>query len=68
MAAEKICPECKTKFDCCNDPEGSGGMECWCSKLPNVIPLTEGAECLCEKCLEEKIHRAQKRENDSKAW
>jgi hypothetical protein len=54
MATEKICPECKTKFGCSTD-----GSKCWCEDLPNVIPLTEGAECLCPDCLEKKIQNSE---------
>lgn len=50
MPQEKICPECKSSFQCCSDKPG-----CWCEQLPNVIVLNEDAECLCPLCLEKKI-------------
>jgi len=54
MPTEKKCSECGTVFHCFNIP---GETDCWCAKLPNVIPLTEGAQCLCEECLGEKIQK-----------
>lgn len=44
------CPDCNTEFHCgLNDQE-----PCWCCSLPNIVPL-DSKECLCPKCLENKI-------------
>ncbi|HTL80982.1 MAG TPA: hypothetical protein VL651_04730 [Bacteroidia bacterium] len=50
MSTIRKCPECEVAFECCNTERG-----CWCEELPNLIPLTENAECLCKNCLEKKI-------------
>lgn len=47
---QKECTECGTAFECRNDSRG-----CWCEELPAVMPLTEGAQCLCPDCLKAKI-------------
>jgi SAM-dependent methyltransferase len=47
---QKTCPECAAVFDCRNESH-----DCWCSFLPAVIPLREGAQCLCPDCLRKKI-------------
>jgi SAM-dependent methyltransferase len=51
---EKICPECSSVLECCNDTRG-----CWCESLPAVMPLTEGAQCLCPACLREKTEAVE---------
>ncbi len=40
----KVCPACATAFTC-------SPVDCWCSKLPLVMPMIEGAECYCPGCL-----------------
>ena len=49
-ATEKIkkCPECNAAFTC-------SPSDCWCSKLPPVMPMIENAECYCPACLEQII-------------
>ena len=42
---KKFCPNCGEVFSCFSD-------KCWCSKLPNIMPLTETSQCMCPKCLE----------------
>jgi hypothetical protein len=52
---KKVCPNCGETFSCFSD-------NCWCSKLPNIMPMEEARGCLCPKCLEvtiqEKIEQA----------
>ena len=52
---KKVCPNCGDVFSCFSE-------NCWCSKLPNIIPLTETSQCMCPKCLDgtikEKIENA----------
>lgn len=44
------CPNCKKEFHC-----GSNDKEpCWCCSLPNIVPF-DSKECLCPKCLQNKI-------------
>ena len=45
----KICPKCRATFECSTDGN------CWCSKLPNIMPFKENGECLCPVCLEKII-------------
>jgi hypothetical protein len=47
---KKICPRCKSVFSCFDE-------NCWCSKLPPVMPLSENSECLCPACLEKEIEK-----------
>jgi SAM-dependent methyltransferase len=46
----KNCIECGSDFNCGNET-----ADCWCASLPAVLPLTEGAQCLCPDCLQQKI-------------
>lgn len=45
----KVCRNCSAEFSCGH----LGG--CWCSELPNIMPLEEGKDCLCPDCLKEVI-------------
>ena len=47
---QKNCTECGVAFECQNESRG-----CWCESLPAVLPLAEGAQCLCPDCLKAKI-------------
>lgn len=50
---EKRCPVCSAAFVC-----GDGGLNarCWCSDLPNIMPLETGhGDCLCPSCLKDAI-------------
>jgi hypothetical protein len=53
MQKIKKCTICQTEFSCGLSPEGKS---CWCTDFPNIIPLTEGAGCLCENCLRSEIN------------
>lgn len=44
----KECPACKAPFNC--DP-----TDCWCSKLPVIMPMIEDAACYCPGCLDKLI-------------
>ena len=47
----KVCPGCNVAFVC-------SPADCWCSKLPPVMPMIEGAECYCPACLGKLISSA----------
>lgn len=47
----RACPQCDAPFAC---GPGSNGR-CWCDNLPAIIPLVEGAECLCPACLKKTV-------------
>jgi len=49
----KICPECKKEFTC-------SSANCWCSKLPNIMPINPEKGCLCPECLEGAIAEKSK--------
>jgi len=41
------CSQCKATLNCQADNINA----CWCSELPNILPLDEAAtECLCRDC------------------
>jgi hypothetical protein len=44
----KKCTRCNSMFVC--TPH-----DCWCGKLPNVIPLPRNGGCLCPSCLQKEI-------------
>ena len=44
----KKCPECNKEFTC-------SSADCWCSKLPNIMPMNPDKECLCPECLEKAV-------------
>jgi len=50
----KKCYKCESNFNC-------GEQNCWCGKLPNIMPLKISEDCFCENCLSEKIQT--KKEN-----
>jgi hypothetical protein len=44
------CARCGTGIDC---GARSGADECWCMKLPPMLPLPSGLDgCYCAQCLE----------------
>jgi len=45
---QKKCPKCSVNFTC----SASG---CWCSELPQVMPMNPEAGCYCPDCLKELI-------------
>jgi hypothetical protein len=64
MIQNKTCTNCGSVFGCgATEPDGT----CWCSALPRVVPLTEGAECLCPVCLAEKIKVIQQQQSEPKS-
>jgi len=46
--SEDVCPSCHSRFVC---DLAQGCANCWCMKLPPVLPLLDGARCLCPNCL-----------------
>jgi iron complex transport system substrate-binding protein len=44
----KKCPECGKDFTC-------SSANCWCGKLPWVMPMNPEKDCLCPECLEKAI-------------
>lgn len=51
---KKVCPECNSDFLCYSG-------NCWCGKLPNIMPLKEHDLCLCPVCLETAIEEKIKK-------
>jgi hypothetical protein len=47
---EKICHKCQAVFSCCTE-------NCWCSKLPQIMPLSVHEDCLCYSCLKIEIDK-----------
>ncbi|MCW3122535.1 MAG: hypothetical protein JWQ38_2027 [Flavipsychrobacter sp.] len=45
----KLCPQCGTSFTC-------SPMDCWCSKLPAIMPMDINASCYCPQCLSKMIN------------
>ena len=45
---KKTCPRCQTLFPCLTE-------NCWCSKLPQIMPLSTDEDCLCPDCLKIEI-------------
>lgn len=58
----KQCSTCGAEFDCMNSP----GEKCWCAHLPNVIPVSTEVDCLCPKCLKEKIDTLETKQESGK--
>jgi hypothetical protein len=52
MIKVKACTHCGVKFNCgVTEEDGS----CWCTALPNIVPMPEVGDCLCPACLNERI-------------
>jgi hypothetical protein len=45
---KKICEKCNIEFSCYNDG-------CWCSGLPNILPLDPNKDCFCPSCLKAEV-------------
>lgn len=53
----KYCTECSAEFLC--GPQTENG-DCWCDRLPTIMPLRSPIEqCLCSACLEKAIRKMQ---------
>lgn len=50
---KKECDQCGRVFEC--GPETGDDGQCWCAKLPNVVPMETGEDCLCPECLKEEV-------------
>ena len=57
IAPNSACPHCGARFRCGME---NGDKECWCARLPNVLPLpvenaagSPATSCLCPACLNE---------------
>ena len=46
----KVCPKCKATFYC--KPH-----DCWCSNLPEKLPMLDNGDCYCPKCMEEMVDK-----------
>lgn len=44
----KKCSECAKEFTCASS-------DCWCGKLPNIMPMNPYKDCLCPQCLEKVV-------------
>ena len=63
MIKDKTCSNCGKAFKCgTTEPDNT----CWCTALPNIVPMTDGAECLCPDCLKAKITAMQSTKTDTK--
>ena len=53
------CPQCGEPVACGNV---NGCETCWCANLPKMMPMPDDpdTQCLCEKCLRERIEENQK--------
>ncbi|MCF8200291.1 MAG: cysteine-rich CWC family protein [Sulfuritalea sp.] len=55
-----VCPQCGAQFRCGME---AGDTECWCVKLPAIVPLPAKAEtgasgaasCFCPVCLKARL-------------
>ncbi len=63
MVKNKNCSNCGAAFKC-GATESTG--TCWCTALPNIVPMTAGAECLCPDCLKIKIKQIEHAKVDVK--
>lgn len=48
QAAGQPCPGCGNIFVC---DRAQGCDDCWCLKLPAILPVRSDAKCMCENCL-----------------
>ena len=55
------CPACGGGVEC---GMVNGEDECWCSALPNVLPMSDDrdAKCYCRACLEALIRERARRQ------
>lgn len=53
----QACAACQGMFVC---GIAQGQEQCWCMKLPAVLPVSSHQTCLCEICLTREIARAQR--------
>jgi len=49
----KQCATCGTIFSC---GPTSNGATCWCTHLPNIMPLNFNKDCSCPQCLTNSIN------------
>jgi hypothetical protein len=56
MVTLKICSKCNASFKC-GATEANGS--CWCTSLPNIVPMPENEDCLCPDCLTLKIREME---------
>jgi predicted Fe-S protein YdhL (DUF1289 family) len=65
LAKVKVCGQCGDALVC--GPLEPGG-DCWCDRLPNIMPLQPEADsCLCPACLEQAIQGRIKAQAPPKA-
>ena len=56
MIKFKTCSNCGVEFQC-GTTENDGS--CWCSALPNIVPMPEVGDCLCPTCLKLRIREIE---------
>ncbi len=53
---QKTCTQCHTVFEC---GAGDPSKTCWCAELPKIISPTDTRDCLCPKCLKNRISETE---------
>ena len=55
------CPACGGTVEC---GMANGDAACWCSALPQVLPVTDAgdARCYCQACLQALIRKGSQQE------
>ena len=53
MTIKKKCPSCSSSFSC-GDMKSASAV-CWCNNYPPIVALDFSQDCLCPKCLHQKI-------------
>lgn len=56
MVKIKTCSVCGEDFKC---GMTEADNTCWCTALPNIVPMPPAGDCLCPDCLRGKIDEMQ---------
>jgi len=56
MVKVKTCLVCGAEFQCGITETNN---TCWCTALPNIVPMPNAGDCLCPRCLKAKIDEMQ---------
>lgn len=54
ISVARTCPQCDAAFSCGPGHDG----RCWCDRLPAIMPVIDGAGCLCPNCLKRAVAHA----------
>jgi hypothetical protein len=46
----KVCPQCNASFVC-------NPANCWCSNLPQKLPMFDNGDCYCHDCMKEVVDK-----------